>query len=139
MNNGQQLHPEVKGIVADANSQLDTLDSAPFSPTAFSLLREKIAEYISSLLTESNKVARRHQADTISANHVQRATEYLVAITSRRVFRHLGTLGGIFLGAALSNIVMMTGSDQFTTAGVLLSAALGMVGAFMVALHIVKE
>ena len=139
MSNGRDLYTEVNSIVADAESHLQNADSTPFSTSAFSMLREKIAEYISSLVTESMKVARRHQADTVSANHVQRATEYLVAITTRRVFRHLGTLGGILLGASLSNIITMTGSGQFTTAGVLLSASLGIVGAFMVALHIAKD
>ena len=43
------------------------------------------------------------------------------------------------LSASISNIVAMSGSSKFTTVGVILSASLGIFGAFMVALHIAKE
>ncbi len=125
--------------VDEADAHLQALDSSPFSPPAFSLLKAKIAQHVNELVNESVKVSKRHRADTVSAAHVERASEYLVSSTSRRVYRHLGTLGGILLGAALSNILAMTLVGQYTGAGTILSATLGIVGAFMIALHIAKD
>lgn len=96
-------------------------------------------QHITELVNESVKVSKRHRADTVSAAHVERASEYLVTSTSRRIYRHLGTLGGILLGAALSNILAMTLAGQYTGGGTIVSASLGIVGAFMIALHIAKE
>lgn len=122
-----------------ADAQLDDIDSSPFSPQAFSTLKAKIAQHMTELVNESIKVSKRHRADTVSAAHVERASEYLVSSTSRSIYRHLGTVGGILLGAALSNILAMTLAGQYTGGGTILSAALGMIGAFMIALHIAKE
>jgi hypothetical protein len=136
-----EFTPETKAQVAIDRSaaQLQTMDSSPFSPAAFALLRSKIAQHISELVDESVKVSKRHRADTVSAAHVERASEYLVSSTTRRFYRHLGTVGGVLLGAALSNILAMTLAGQYTGGGTILSATLGTVGAFMIALHIAKD
>lgn len=84
-------------------------------------------------------VARRHRADTVSPGHVDQATAHLISIRSSRVYRHLGTIGGIFLGASLSNILSMSLAAQYTREGTLASVAFGIVGAFLVALHMAKE
>jgi hypothetical protein len=112
---------------------------SPFSPPAFDTLKAKVSEYVVDLLNESIKVSKQHRADTVSAAHVERAAEYLVSSTSRRFYRHLGTVGGILLGAALSNILAMTLAGQYTGGGTILSVALGIIGAFMIALHIAKD
>jgi hypothetical protein len=129
----------VDDVIQHASSELQTVDSSPFSPHAFSVLKWKISEYISDLVNESIKVSKRYQADTVSAAHVERASEYLVSSTSRRLFRHLGTMGGIFLGAALSNILAMTVAGQYSALSTLISIGLGIIGAFMIALHIAKD
>ena len=139
MSDHDQFEQELVQVIQTAESALESIDPSPFSPSAFAALKEKIAEYIVNLVTESIKISRRHQADTVSANHVQRATEYLVSVTSRRFFRHLGTVGGILLGASLSNILSMAGTGSYTSIGVVLSAGLGITGAFLIALHIGKE
>ena len=130
---------QAEAVVTDAGANLDAIDPSPFSPPAFSVLKEKIARHITELVNESVKVSKRHRADTVSAAHVERASEYLVASTSRKVYRHLGTVGGILLGAALSNLLSMTIAGQYTGAGTILSASLGVIGAFMIALHIAKD
>lgn len=130
---------QAKAAVAQAEAQLSALDSSPFSPPAFATLKGKISEYVVELVNESIKVSKRHVADTVSAAHVDRAAEYLVSSTSRRIYRHLGTVGGILLGAALSNILAMTLAGQYTGGGTIVSAALGITGAFMIALHIAKD
>src|SRR3990172_11711465 len=100
-------------VVAQAEAKLQGADASPFSPPAFGALKAHISDYITELVNESVKVSKRHRADTISAAHVERAAEYLVSSGSRRFYRHLGMVGGILLGAALSNILPMTLSRQY--------------------------
>jgi hypothetical protein len=130
---------QARAVVASASAQLNSIDSSPFSAPAFGLLKEKIGQHIVELINESVKVSKRHRADTVSAAHVERASEYLVVSTARKVYRHLGTVGGVLLGAALSNLLSMSITSQYTGAGTILSAALGVIGAFMIALHIAKD
>lgn len=130
---------QARAAVARAEAQLSARDSSPFSPPAFSALKGKISEYVVELVNESIRVSKRHVADTVSAAHVERAAEYLVSSTSRRIYRHLGTVGGILLGAALSNILAITLAGQYTGGGTIVSAVLGIAGAFMIALHIAKD
>jgi len=139
MSNTPNLNDQAKAVVAQAEANLKNLDVSPFSQAAFGTLRLKISEYVVELLNESIKVSKRHTADTVSAAHVERAAEYLVSSTSRRFYRHLGTVGGILLGAALSNILAMTLAAKYTGEGTILSVAFGIVGAFMIALHIAKD
>jgi formate-dependent nitrite reductase membrane component NrfD len=129
----------IEKVIQDAETAIRKLDPSPFSPNAYSVLRSKIAEHIAELIRESIKVSKRHQSDTVSAAHVERASEYLVSSSARRLFRHVGTLGGIFLGAGISTMLTMTVAGQYSSLGVLLSAGLGIVGAFMIALHIAKD
>ena len=126
-------------VIQEADAQLQDVDPSPFSSSAFSVLKDKISEYISQLVSESIKVSKRHQADTVSAAHVERASEYLVTTTSRRFFRHLGTIGGIFLGASLSNILTMTTIELYSAVNIVISLTFGIVGAFMIALHMAKD
>lgn len=133
------LANHTRAVVSEAEAHLEGVDASPFSPHAFGTLRSKISEFVMELVNESIKVSKRHRADTVSAAHVERAAEYLVSSTSRRFYRHLGTVGGILLGAALSNILAMTLTGLYTGGGTILSVVLGVVGAFAIALHIAKE
>jgi len=126
-------------VIQEADVQLQSVEPSPFSPQSFSTLKEKISEYIAQLVSESLKVSKRHQADTVSGAHVERASEYLIASSTRRFFRHLGTVGGVLLGASLSSILSMTVQGQYSIAGTLVSVGLAIVGAFMIALHIAKD
>lgn len=130
---------EVGAIIKHAETEIDNISPSPFSPPAFATLKFKVAEYISDLVNESIKVSQRHQSDTVSSAHVERASEYLVSSTSRRLFRHVGTVGGILLGASLSNLLTMTIAGQYTAFGTLVSSGLGIVGAFLVALFMAKD
>lgn len=139
MSTASNPNDQAQAVVAQAEADLKRVDVSPFSPPAFGTLKAKISEYVVELLNESIKVSKRHRADTVSAAHVERAAEYLVSSTSRRFYRHLGTVGGILLGAALSNILAMTLAGQYTGGGTILSVAFGIIGAFMIALHIAKD
>ena len=139
MSGGPSPDNQVAAVVEQAETALKGIDPSPFSAPAFDTVKAKIAQHVNELVNESVKVSKRHRADTVSAAHVERASEYLVSSASRRIYRHLGTVGGILLGAALSNILAMTLAGQYTGGGTILSATLGIVGAFLIALHIAKD
>nr|VFJ45837.1 MAG: hypothetical protein BECKFW1821A_GA0114235_101121 [Candidatus Kentron sp. FW] len=139
MSSPSDLGEAAQSVIKQVEAQFQTLDPSPFSPPAFKTLEIKIGEYVSELVNESVKVSKRYRADTVSAAHVERASEYLVANTSRRVYRHLGTIGGVLLGAAISNILAMSLAGQYTGEGAISSTVLGVIGAFMIALHIAKD
>ena len=130
---------EAAEVLQQAERQLDRIDPGPFSPQAFRVLRLKVSDYVRSLIVESAKISRRGRGDVISAAHVEQASDHLVTSSSRRWLRHLGTVGGILLGASLSNFLSMTTGNQYSATGVVVSAFLAVVGAFGVALHIGKE
>ncbi|MCI0487714.1 MAG: hypothetical protein L0229_14065 [Blastocatellia bacterium] len=65
--------PEPEGtleqIIEHADSELERINPSLFSPVALSRLKEKISEYVVELVSESIKVSKRHQSDTVSAAH----------------------------------------------------------------------
>jgi len=130
---------EADAVLEEAERKLAGVDRGPFSPQAFRVLKLKISDYVRSLIVESAKISRRRRADVISATHIEQASDYLVTSSSRRWFRHVGTLGGIFLGASLSNFLSMVSANQYSATAVIVSAILAVGGAFAVALHIGKE
>lgn len=129
----------VSELITEADRQLGSLGPSPFSAPAFENLKDKIARYIAEVIAESVKVAKRHRADTVSAAHVDQASDYLVSDASRRFFRHIGTIGGILLGASISNLLTMVTANQYSATSIGVTTALAIVGAFMIALHIAKD
>lgn len=126
-------------VIESAYERLEKIEYSPFSPHAFSTLKYKISEYIVQLVSESIKVSKRRRADTVSAAHVEQASEYLVSSTSRRFFKLLGIFGGIFFGGSLSAFLAMvvTGNYSFWTG--FASAGLAVLGSSMIVLHITME
>jgi len=129
----------LRTAIENAELELSSLAESPFSTAAFERVKEKIAQYITELISESARIAKRHSADTVSSSHVEQASDNLVSSSGKKLFRHLGTIGGILMGAGVSNILAMTTSNQFSTLSVSVTSALSIVGAFLIALHIAKE
>jgi hypothetical protein len=129
----------VSRSIAEAESSLQNVDPTPFSEGAFRLLIESISEYTSTLTSESSRIARRQRADAISRAHVEQAQQHLVTSRSRPVMQHLGTIGGIFFGAAVGNILSLVSADTIKAPSVLITAGLLVFGAFLVALHIGRD
>jgi hypothetical protein len=130
---------EIKNILIKTDTDLLIGDTSPFSPKAFENLKGKINDYVIELIYESVKIAGRYNADIVSSAHVEQASNNLVSSITRKIYRHIGTVGGIFLGASISNFITLTSSPQLSILSVLVSGGLGIVGSFMVALHIAKE
>ena len=137
--NEEKPQQNIQEIRQMADNAINQITQTTFSLSAFVILKDKIGEYIENLINESVKISRRHQSDTVSSAYVHRAAEYLVALTSRKFFRHIGTIGGIIAGASSSNILSMVGSNSFTSLGVLVSVVFLVAGVFMITLHIGKE
>lgn len=135
----QQQQNELQRIVQAAERELQNSGHTPFTPQAFNRLQERIGEYSVQLITESVKVARRRGSETVSTQNVDHASQYLVSSSGSKLYRSIGTLGGIFLGAGLSTFLAMIVAGAFTTTAVLLALSLTMVGMFMVALQIARE
>jgi hypothetical protein len=135
----KRTQSNLQTLIDDADQNLQNLDSTPFSEPAFDRLKYKISEYIVQLITESIKTSKRRQADNVSTSHVELASQYLVSSTSHKVFKHLGTLGGIFLGAGISNLLSMVTTSQYNITGIAISVILTGVGAFLVAFHIARD
>jgi hypothetical protein len=122
-----------------ASEYLAKAPIGPFSIAGFEQLRRSIEEYIDALTGEALRVAKRAQADTISSAHVDDASRHLLALRGRRIFRHLGTIGGILLGTGIAQVVSMISDAKITTTGLGISVAFGIIGSFLVALHIAKD
>lgn len=135
--NRAQSGASVETALEMAKRKLADIDSTPFSRSAFILLLEMISRYIADFVSESGRIATREGADAISAKHVERASEHLATENPRKLFRHLGTIGGILLGTGLSTVMSMA-MDKFTVIPTIASVLLASIGAFLTALHIAK-
>jgi histone H3/H4 len=130
---------ELSRLLQQVDAELKQIDPTPFSTSAFTALQSHIATYIAELMSESMRDAKRHQLDTVSEMHVERAADFLITGSGRKLFRHIGTIGGVLLGAAVSNLLAMAASNTVTFSSAGLTVALGIVGAFAVAIHIARD
>ena len=106
------------------------------------MLKDKISEYIVQLIMESIQVSKRHRADTVSAAHVEQASDDLASGVSRRFFRYVGAGGGILLGISLAPFLSVTAPNtppQYSTPSMVVSGVLALLGTFMIAFHIARE
>jgi hypothetical protein len=134
--------PSIERTIEAAYVELQSVESHPFSPPAFSTLKDKISEYIVQLIMESIQVSKRHRADTVSAAHVEQASDDLASGVSRRFFRYVGAGGGILLGTSLSPFLSVSAPNtpaQYSIPGLVVSGALALLGIFMIAFHIARE
>lgn len=135
----QETAVSLQRIIAAVDGSLAVDNLPPFSAQAVARLREKVNDYVAQIIAEPVKVSKRHQADAVSLSDVEQVGRYLLASNVQRVYKHLGTFGGIAFGAGLSNVLSMVTTNQFNATGVLLSVGLSVVGACFVALHLAKD
>jgi hypothetical protein len=119
---------ELQQIIETIEQELRNAYDTPFTPRALDNLKDKLSEYSALLVTEA-----------VSSTHVEHAREYLISSTSRRFYRHMGALGGVFLGMAGSNFASMFSSNQFTPNGVALTVIATLLGGVLTTVHIVKD
>lgn len=126
-------------VIDRANRELQNTSTTPFSDPAFEQLKQRIGTYAVELINESVRKAKRHQAEGVSSSDVQQASQYLVASTSHRIYRHAGSLGGLLLGTAFANTLSMITTHQYGLTGIIITFILTLIGSFLVAVPILKD
>ncbi len=132
---GSELQP----IIEAAEKELRKADQTPFTPQAFANLTDKLTEYSVLLITEAVKIAKRRNSETVSSTHVEHASEYLISSTSRKLYRHMGGLGGTLLGIAGPSFFSMYSTNQFTPNGVTITVIATLLGGILTTAHMVKD
>ena len=126
-------------VIDRVSKELQDAAKIPFSDQAFQKLNEQISAYAVELIRESIKKAKRHRAESVSSADVQHADQYLVASPSHRIYRHVGTFGGLLFGTALSSIVSMITTNQYGLSLIVVTFTLTFIGGFSIAIHMVKD
>lgn len=127
-------HNDLVKIVESIDNELENISQKPFSSNAFKLLKRHISLYIAELVSESIKNANREKLDGVSATHVEKASNYLVSSTRGKVNKVIASVGGVLLGATLSNVVnMILKGGETSINGIIVTVILGIIGAFMLA------
>ena len=139
MAESNSLNPLPAQVTQQAEAALAEIHLEAFSPKAVAALKRSISWFIAELVDQSVKVSKRHQSDNVAESHVETAVQFLVGDAPRRIFRHMGTIGGVLFGAALSNLVSMITTKVITVPSVGITIALAVIGAFLVALHIARD
>jgi len=130
---------ELQQIIEIAEEQLRNAYQTPFTPRALDNLKDKLSEYSVLLIQEAVKLAKRHKSETVSSTHVEHANEYLISSSSRKLFRHMGTFGGLLLGVAGSNFLSMFSTNQFSPNGVTITVIATLLGGILTAAHMMKD
>ena len=130
---------DYQDVIDRVSKELQDASKIPFSDQAFRELNEDISAYAVELIRESVKTAKRHRSETVSSANVQQAGQYLVARPSHRIYRHMGTFGGLLFGTALSSIVSMTTTNQYGFTIVIITFVLTFIGTFFITIHMAKD
>jgi histone H3/H4 len=133
------VRASVDDVIAAANRAAEEFGDGPFSSAAFSRLQESIADFIRAVVLEAARTARRQRSDVISRVDVEQASRYIAAGSGRSPVQHVGTVGGILLGAALSNGLNIVSSKSYDASGLIVTGILLVVGTFMIAFHIARD
>lgn len=138
---GDAPQPETKSarsteVITRTDELLKGVDSRPFSPAAFSVLKGKVAEYLADVTRESASIAKRSQSDVISVRDVEAACDRLTISPRKRLYRHVGTFAGLSLGFCGSTFGSMVVASLFPAWAVLLAIGSGLLGAFLLGIHI---
>jgi histone H3/H4 len=114
-------------------------EHGPFSDQAFDVMEESISEYVRSLSLEATRTATRQDADIVSASDVRQAARYLFRGSSKSLWKYVGTVGGVLLGAALSNLLNLYSSTKPTTFAITATVVFGVFGAAMIAAYVARD
>ena len=127
-------------LINEANIALEKSAPQAFSEKAFTSLKLNISTYILELVTESMKNAKREKVDSVSATHVEKASAYLVTKAKGKLKNMLGAVGGVFLGAAVQEIVgIINSTNPPNVLSVVTISALMLLGTLLVAWNLLSE
>lgn len=134
------MKSEIEKIINEIETTHINNDEKTFSQKGFDNFKAKVTEFIASLYNESLKTTIRHKSDVISENHVELASTYLIKIGASKFSKFSGIIGGTFLGGTISNIFALLGTNQqLTQNSIVVNSVLGIIGGFLVAIHIMND
>ena len=129
----------VRRIIRYARPQFGAVADGCISQPAFDILATTIFDFIRSLITESERIARIQRSDVVSASHVESANSRLMNHSSGRWRRHLGTIFGALFGASLSQLLSMASADHYSAIGLIVSGIIGVIGVIGLAVQIAQR
>lgn len=132
---------EVTASVEDVAFQ--AADSPPiegFSASASKLYYTQLDKYIVDLERFSRLKAKQSSVDNVSSHHVKEAAAFLSSsrVTSR-MSRYCETLGGIFLGAGISELLSLMQADKYSGGLVALTAFLIGMGGVLIGIFLGRD
>jgi hypothetical protein len=131
-------------LLATAHTAGDTVNlkvgrPLPLSEPAKGEMEAQVVLFYKSLLKTAERMAKRHNADNVSAADVTHATGELVNCPRRRFYRHLGAFGGVLVGAALAHLLEITYHGRFSALSTVITCLLFVVGGVMLGVNAVME
>lgn len=126
------------GIAISSGGEANA-EALPFSHAASRELETRVGQYQDELVSESRRIARRHQADVISTAYVRQARDHLGAGTRRRTAALAGSLGWAMVGATLPTLLNLGSGTPAAPAQLLWSNLVGMVGAILITVQFLRD
>jgi len=137
--------PQKPTIPADLNNifentSIDQFEDKVLTKEAFALIKLKIKDYIIDLIDDSRKNSIRNNDEAIMVSHVNKASSNLSRGRRSITSQLIGTIGGIFLGATVSNILNIILNDAIIGAtSLIIITLLTILGSFFVAISLIKR
>lgn len=111
-----------------------------FSDAAYSLYLEQINRYVIDLERFSRLKAKQGVDDAVSSRHVRDAAAFLsTSRVASRLSRYCETVGGLFLGGGISELIILVQTTKPPTVLIALTAVLIGIGAAMVGIFLGRE
>jgi hypothetical protein len=113
-------------------------DELPFSKAGVKELKLQLDQYQTELVSESRRIARRHQADVISPAYVRHARDHLGTSPRRRTAALAGSLGWAMAGAAFP-VLLKLDSSAPSASSQLIWNLIGTAGAILITVQFFRE
>lgn len=92
-----------------------------FSQAGFKRLEQRSDEFAAELASESIRVSKRHQSDSVSPAYVDQAAQHLI-LGKPAIWRRLvGSIGCLVFGVGLATAGSMIHQNSYTSRGVVLT------------------
>lgn len=111
-----------------------------FTQKGVDALDKQIKEHADDLVEESIRIMKRHHAESITEVYVRHASSRISSGPRKKQYSMAGSLGGVFLGAAVSSFIdMANAANRIEFQFVLIASTMAVVGTIMMAVNFFKE
>lgn len=131
--NRNNKHTLLGSAFWDAENNIRKIKNNRISEKGLDTLMSSIEYYISELISESTRISKREKTDVISSDQIKRAN-YNIVKKKFSIFRkNIGTIGGLLLGASLSNLLSFLFVDNVSINSIIITVILSIIGSFFIA------